>query len=304
MKKLMTAAATCLVILAKAEAATPAAPRNLRYTPGSSSGGAVRPTAGCGLPGSSGRQDLTVTIRGVQRRYRVQFPSSYDPNTPLPLVFYFHWLGGTINDAIGLYEAAIWDVGNASSEAAFVWAQGLPITEGQTDWDYSCGGSDVEFFDAMLAQISADRCVDLNRVFSAGFSSGADMSTTLACCRGGEVVRAVAPAAGEMVPDSCPAAIAPALRFSYGTEDTAYTQEQFQEVPTYFRDRHGCGSGYDPAPVSDCRDTWTENGRTVTCACRSYQGCDDPVIECIFTNMPHTTPAGWREDTRDFFKGF
>ncbi|MGB5545807.1 MAG: hypothetical protein WBM74_04485, partial [Polyangiales bacterium] len=34
----------------------------------------VRPSAGCGLAGDSGRQDLTVTIRGVQRTYRVQFP--------------------------------------------------------------------------------------------------------------------------------------------------------------------------------------------------------------------------------------
>ena len=269
----------------------------------------ARPSAGCGLAGDSGRQDLAVTIRGVQRTYRVQFPANYDPNEPLPLIFYFHWTGGTIDEVLSTYGPAIWEVGNASNEAAFVWPQGLPQSGGgQTGWDLACDGEDMEFFDAMLSNLADSRCIDLNRVFSAGFSFGADMSVSLACCRDANVVRAVAPASGAFEqhnPDFlCPGLSPPSMRYSYGTADPVYTPSEFNEVITFFHTQLGCSADYDLVSVSPCGETWTEDGSTVSCSCRSYRDCRQPLIDCKFTNMGHTTALGWREDTWDYFMSF
>ncbi len=269
----------------------------------------VRPRAGCGLVGGSGRQDLTVTIRGVQRTYRVQFPANYDPNEPLPLIFYFHWMGGTIDDVLSTDGTAIWEVGNASNEAAFVWPQGLPeYGDSQTGWDLACDGEDMEFFDAMLSKLADSRCLDLSRVFSAGFSFGADMSVSLACCRDASVVRAVAPASGGFDQNNtefvCPGLSPPSMRYSYGSVDPVYTPSEFNDVITFFHSQLGCSADYDLISVSPCGETWTEDGSTVTCSCKSYRDCSQPLIDCEFANMGHTTAVGWREDTWDYFMSF
>ena len=269
----------------------------------------VRPSAGCGLAGDSGRQDLAVTIRGVQRTYKVQFPSNYDPNEPLPLIFYFHWMGATIGDALALSEQAIWEVDNASNQAAFVWPQGLAqYGNNETGWELACDGEDMEFFDAMLSNLADSRCIDLNRVFSTGFSFGADMSVSLACCRDASVVRAVAPASGAFDQANrdfvCPGLSPPSMRYSYGTEDSIYTPGEFSDVISFFHSQLGCSTDYDLVSVSPCSGTWTGNGSTVTCTCKSYRDCSRRFVDCEFANMGHTTAVGWREDTWDYFMSF
>jgi hypothetical protein len=269
----------------------------------------ARRSAGCGQAGDSGRQDLTVTIRGVQRTYRVQFPAKYDPNQPLPLIFYFHWLDGTIDEVLSTYGPDIWEVGNASNEAAFVWPQGLSVYGGdQTGWDLACDGEDMEFFDAMLSNLADSRCIDLNRVFAAGFSFGADMSISLACCRDASVIRAVAPASGAFDQYDedfvCPGQSPPSMRYSYGSVDQVYTPSEFSEVSTFFRSQLGCSPEFDFVPVSPCGETFTEDGSTVACSCKSYRDCNQPYTDCEFVNMGHTTAFGWREDTWDYFMSF
>ncbi|MEK7705326.1 MAG: PHB depolymerase family esterase [Myxococcota bacterium] len=262
-------------------------------------------SAGCGLAGSGGSQTFTVIIDGTERTYEVQFPTPYSPSTPLALVFYFHWHGGTIADVLALDEPAIWDVPGAATSAVFAWPQGLPDANGEPEWDLSCTGVDMAFFDAMVTAIGDSHCIDLHRVFSTGFSSGADISNALACCRG-DVLRAVAPASGYGLgsASSCTSADTPAVRFSYGTADTAYPQSELQDVITWYRGELGCTDAYDIVAVAPCSSTWTGDASTVTCACKSYHGCTKPMVACEFVDMPHTHADGWREDTWAFFSSF
>ena len=76
------------------------------------------------------------------------------------------------------------------------------------------------------------------------------------------------------------------------------------DVVAFFRTALDCSPDYDLVPVSPCDGTWTENGSTVTCSCKSYRDCTEPLIDCEFVNMPHTTAVGWREDTWDYFTSF
>ncbi len=166
----------------------------------------------------------------------------------------------------------------------------------------------MEFFDAMLSKLADSRCLDLSRVFSAGFSFGADMSVSLACCRDASVVRAVAPASGAFDQNNtefvCPGLSPPSMRYSYGSVDPVYTPSEFNDVITFFHSQLGCSADYDLISVSPCGETWTEDGSTVTCSCKSYRDCSQPLIDCEFANMGHTTAVGWREDTWDYFMSF
>ena len=54
-----------------------------------------RDTAGCGKPHTVDgvSRDFQVSTDGGNRTYRIHLPSSYDPNTPAPLVISYHGHG-------------------------------------------------------------------------------------------------------------------------------------------------------------------------------------------------------------------
>ena len=80
-------------------------------------------TKGCGMPhkvdGVS--RNFSISTDGVNRTYRLHLPSSYDPNTPAPLVLSFHGHGKNMveqetlsqfsNDAINPSMIAVYPQG-------------------------------------------------------------------------------------------------------------------------------------------------------------------------------------------------
>ena len=91
--------------------------------PVSGDGLRARDTAGCSKPhtvdGTS--RDFNVLTNGRNRTYRIHLPSSYDPNTPAPLVISYHGHGQTMvrqetlsqfsNDAINPDMIAVYPQG-------------------------------------------------------------------------------------------------------------------------------------------------------------------------------------------------
>jgi len=279
---------------------------------------------GCGvqLPASGAAtfhdEQVSVRINGVERRYRIRSPRNYNPQNAYPAFFYYHWLDGTIEDVADHDDThAVWAVPGAD-QAIYIVPQGLD------DWDYyagkagpgewgwrvsDCGSHDFAFFDAMLERVRTTRCLNERRVFAGGFSFGAEMSLALACCRGGKL-RAVAPATGTLAQELFSATCTPqtpAIRMDYGTRDTAFTQEGFRDTTAWARARHGCSTSYDVVPEgpasasATCRDTWNpEPSRPLSCQCRAFRDCAQPVIECVVQNLVHTTSAGWRYGVWDW----
>ena len=95
------------------------------------------------------------------------------------------------------------DVQPAESELA---CDGLPPADNPSKaWDLTATGMDMPFFDAMLAQMSADYCVDPARIFVAGQSYGGLMTNAVGCLRG-DVVRAIAVVAGSGPQNTSPCA--------------------------------------------------------------------------------------------------
>ena len=224
-----------------------------------SSGSCAAPSAGCGaVSPPTGTLALSAQVGGVMRAYEVLVSPGYLPWKPLPLVF--------------------------------VFPQGIDFTENGLDygvgWNEHCGGYDMPFFDAMLEHLSAAYCIDLRRIFAAGFSWGGDFVNNLGCCRG-DRVRAVASASGADG-DYNPACTSsmPALRTSYADPDV-YPQSAFALTVALYRTAHGCGTGaadpVSPAP------------------CVAYRDCDAPVVECRYPGLGHQFPPNWSNDVWAWF---
>jgi polyhydroxybutyrate depolymerase len=119
---------------------------------------------------------LKWTIDGVERQAMVMAPSKGHRAAKEPLLFVFHWHGGSMTDAArGMHFESLWP------EAIVVYMQGLPTKiyvdpqGAQRGWQQEpgqFGDRDLKFFDAVLATLKSKYPVDEKRIYSTGFSNG------------------------------------------------------------------------------------------------------------------------------------
>jgi poly(3-hydroxybutyrate) depolymerase len=235
---------------------------------------------GCGLAGAptgvlSGQQ---IVVGYVIRTYLLSVPRNYDGSTPLPLIFGWHGAGGTGNEAREQFtiEPA------AAGGAIFVYPDGLG-TAGNTDWDETATGPDVELFDTLVNYLTSNYCVDRNRIFSTGMSAGAFFTNALGCYRGG-VLRAIAPVAGgppsssDSSPVTCTGNVGAWIAHASNDTTVDFTTGGIA-TRDFWISRNGCSTTLAPVAVnpSDCVE---------------YQGClpDLPVVWCVYSEG-HTWPS-------------
>lgn len=231
------------------------------------------PSNGCTNPTlAPGVTNGTIDVAGRTRTY-VQVVPEGAATIARALVFGFHWLGGDgagIRGYLGL-EAP------AGGAAIFVYPDGLE-TDGRTGWP-NTDDQDIAFFDALLAKISSEACVDMNRVFAAGFSAGGGMSNTVGCERAG-VVRGIAPLSGRGPWTTCNEKQVAAW-LSFGSSDSYYDEASRD----HWLETNHCATTSEPVTPSPC----------VT-----YDGCDRgyPVTWCKFDGSHEVPswvgPAVWR----------
>jgi hypothetical protein len=121
---------------------------------------------------------------GADRAFLIVEPAALDPSERLPVVFMWHWLGGS---ASGFLTRG--DVQAGADEARFLAV--IPESKGdlRTQWPYLTIDSDARleeegvFFDDMLACIAEQYDVNLDCVSSAGVSAGALFTSQLAQIR-------------------------------------------------------------------------------------------------------------------------
>jgi poly(3-hydroxybutyrate) depolymerase len=204
-----------------------------------------------------------VVVDGVTRDYLLVVPAGYDADKPLPLFFVWHGNTGTAAGARGFGLE-----GAAGGKALFVYGQGLPYpnppklelgTGPGSTWSLAADGRDVKFFDAMVAAVGADHCVDRRRIYSAGHSRGAFMSSLLGCVRG-DVVRGIGVVSGGVPPAIASMKCAPrAAWIAHGTGDRELPIATWgQPIRDLWLKANGCGA------------TTTETSPAPAVA---YQGC-------------------------------
>ncbi len=129
------------------------------------------PSAGCG----GGNANANVANADVD------MPNDYDGSTPAPMFFAFHGAGGDSSSLKGPF----------ASEAKARGYIGVYLKSTGSAWEPRV---DTAVLDEAYNSMLENYCVDINRVFAIGHSSGAQMITQL-LCNGETRFRAVAPVA-------------------------------------------------------------------------------------------------------------
>ena len=204
-------------------------------------------------------------LNGETRRAIVYSPSAKSAGGRAPLVFSFHGHGDNMQN----FQHT--DLHRAWREAIVVYFQGLPSRrDGLSGWQVEKGQDDdrdLALVDAALGSLREEFKVDDARIYSTGFSNGANFTYLLWAERPG-VFAAFAPVAARLRPSVEPKQPKPILHIG-GTEDAQIlfadqraAIEQAKSVNGVTGKGASCGTGctlYDSpsgAPVM----TWIHPG--------------------------------------------
>jgi polyhydroxybutyrate depolymerase len=253
---------------------------------------------GCGVAGKrTGDFHLTTTDgRRTRRDYEVIVPTRYDSSRSWAVTFVYHGAG---QNQAAAKSYGLQDAPGAAESSIFVFPQGVNYLSFGIGWDDSSTGYDTTLFDNMLASLEADYCIDIRRVFVAGFSWGCDQATALTCSRGDRIRAVGAASCTDDFTDrtdyrtyqSCQVKSAAAIRFTHDASggDSGYPRPLFATTSALYRSFNSCSSSATPVSPSPCS---------------SYLGCASPLIECSYPGLGHTLPSGWAGDTWTFFSSF
>jgi poly(3-hydroxybutyrate) depolymerase len=209
-------------------------------------------------------EQTKLNVDGTDRQWWVWLPTGYVPTKPYPLIFNFHGCSSADN-IVPMQKVA-------GDKAILVRGTGI---EPNVCWDADAAGKDVKFFDQMLADVEAKRCVDTTRVFTTGYSSGSWFVNTLDCERG-DKLRASGTVSGGTYGDKSKCKGKYARIFIHDQDDTdnAISAGDDKELPRLVTANHCMAS----TPVMEA-----------PAPCARYQGCDAgfPVIWCQTQGKHH-----------------
>jgi poly(3-hydroxybutyrate) depolymerase len=234
--------------------------------PGAGGSGSGGMSMGCGQE-SPPSGELTIDVNGTSGDYLVSLPAGYDPKSAYPLGFAFHGFGRTgpqcqAGDCAGFQSVM-------ENEAVLVYMSSMG-GEGWDDFDLNS-----TFFETVIDHMLAAYCIDPERVFAAGTSSGAHFSNVVGC-RFGDRLAAIAPVAGYLPQTENCVDFAAALVI-HGVLDPSF--DSGVVARDFWRERNGCSSDTVPTIAEVHADvTATEESH----GCAVYQGCDAgrPVVWC------------------------
>jgi len=240
----------------------------------SGSGGSASavPSEGCGKGGRPSSSNVPNTI--------VSFPATYDGDNPMPLLIGLHGAGRT-NDQFRTVDARTQNtVIEEHSVVAYIKAAG-------SGWVLNTDRSRI---DAAIDAISESYCIDTNRVFATGHSSGAQMIVQL-LCGGYDRFAAIAPVASSMYCASWDPIPTFLVHGANDSERASTNQDADgrKDLGPYVTS-NGCDMTTMPFTVPAC----TGGSASVDPGCVNYQGCDAPLIWCQHNDPNYSnTNHGW-----------
>jgi poly(3-hydroxybutyrate) depolymerase len=249
---------------------------------GGSSAGAggsagVTQSEGCGKDRTLQNGAVTLSFNNVSRKYILRVPEGYDNKHPHRLVLAYAWSGGSAADVVNTNYFTF-----ATQDSKGTIFAAPEATNGAGSWSKT----DVDFTDAILAQLEGDLCIDKSRVFATGFSFGGAMAMALACTRA-DVFRGVAFFSGADLTMSCPATLTKPIAYyaSQASEDGGGLSPTSPITGEKRQADFAAVNGCMPEPTSI---DFPASGQPHRCTV--YKGCSagHPTEYCVF-NGPH----GW-----------
>ena len=159
-----------------------------------------------------GQQTVDFSAAGDTGSYIVETPPETVAHHPLPLVLDLH--GYEESAAI---QVDISGLGTYGATKGFITVT-PQVNEMVPHWNQALGSADLKFVGDLLTHVTNTLCVDRHRVFVAGYSNGAFMTSSLVCTNADKIA-AVATVAGIQTPSGChPSRPVPVIAF-HGTAD-------------------------------------------------------------------------------------
>ncbi|MFN8419295.1 MAG: PHB depolymerase family esterase [Anaerolineae bacterium] len=188
---------------------------SIAITPRQSSLAATCPTDSL----TKGSYARTLTSGGLERSYLLYVPKGYQADQAMPLVISVH---GFTSNAEQQSAFTRWHVLAEKENFLVVYPNGTGIPSrwnaGQSRFIGASTVDDVQFFRDLIAEVSANVCVDPARIFVNGLSNGGGMSNRLAC-QASDLVAAIGGVAGAYSPVDCEITRAVPVIAFHGTTD-------------------------------------------------------------------------------------
>ena len=247
----------------------------------------------CPTPASTvklGLRDERLTFGGLQRRYLLYIPATYDPAQPTPLVFSIH---GFVSNPEQQQAYSHWETIADQEPLIVVYPQGTGFP---TRWNAGNSGfigastvDDVGFLRQVVATISESVCIDPSRIYTSGLSNGGGMSNRLAC-EASDMIAALGGVAGAYSPVDCTVTHPMPVIAFHGNADPIvnYHGDADQNLP----DIQAWAAAW--AARNQCDATPTPIAATGDASGIRYTGCKDNADVILYTidGGGHTWPGG------------
>ena len=163
----------------------------------------------------------TLVHDGEVREYILYIPNSYDGTSEVPLLFNFHGFDGDMSKYISYADMrSLAD----SENYILVYPQGTLI-EGFSHWnaaldspDNKSDADDLGFTAALISKLSSEYMIDLERIYTCGYSNGAMFSYALACYKS-DLIAAMGSVSGAMLDTNCTSSHPMPVIIIHGTSD-------------------------------------------------------------------------------------
>ncbi len=164
------------------------------------------PSAGCGTSEVEAgmHRDRTIAVGEDERTWAMYVPMAHEGVTPVPLWIQLHGGGGSGWLQLTLLQGDAEEYGFAMvGPDADVGRAGWTWREEDPELDTSLSNPDIALIEALIDDVASELCLDLARVYVAGYSAGGEGASVIGCVLEDKVA-AVAPAAAMLdVGDAC-----------------------------------------------------------------------------------------------------
>jgi polyhydroxybutyrate depolymerase len=261
---------------------------------GGTGGGKANGSPGCG---KSGRPEGGKVY--VQNVSWLLFPTTYDGNTPMPVLFGFHGCGSS---NFGDASRTEYSDQTRNNVLGTDYVVAIPLAASKDCFNYN---TDITRTKALYDDLVANYCVDVDHVFATGHSSGAQFIVQI--LSGNHTADAahlkfkgVAPVAAS---DQGAVSTPTPIMYIQGKNDSVRGGDGKATVDR-FVSGNMCGSTSMAYPgVNGC----TSGGTQVNPGCVAYSNCMEPTVWCshndpAYSNTSHGIPCFAAQAMDLFFK--
>ncbi len=226
-------------------------------------------------------------VSGLDRNYLLYVPPGMQAWKQTPLVIAFH--GRTNSNTMVRDYMKLWGGSYGSQQSDFVVAYPAGMWPGPYSWSQY---ANIEFFDAIVSELTEKLCIDRDAIFTVGHSLGSYMSNKVSCQRW-NVIRAMAWVASSGFNGDCSGPVASLITHlewdplaSYAGGQWAYRLKSAQNY---------CSDNEINTQIGDIRSCVQKTSCTpwnTVLFCNDYD---------TYGNDRHSWPKNGGDDILDFF---